>query len=108
MDPEDGEAIDAWSGDATQENTNNSKQIYKDYSKPNGEACREEGTLKDVSELDWPDSPSDPSPHDWNGPWNLGEPEEDLILKIKSPGDEDESSYESDELPKVKVSCDSL
>jgi hypothetical protein len=72
MDSENGEAIDAWSGDATQENTNNGKQIYKDYSKPDGEACQEDGTLKDASELDWPDSPSDPSPHDWNGPWNLG------------------------------------
>ena len=52
MDPEDGEAIDAWSGDLTQENTNNSKQIYKDYSKPDGIACWEDGMLKDVSKLD--------------------------------------------------------
>jgi hypothetical protein len=99
----DGEAIDAWS-DATREKTNNGEQIYKDCSKPDGEACRDDGTLKDASELEWPDSPSDSNPHNLNP----GELEEDLILKRKSPGDEDESNYGNDEHPKVKVSCNSL
>lgn len=27
--------------------------------KPDGEACREDGTLKDASELEWPNSPSE-------------------------------------------------
>ena len=30
-----------------------------DKSKPEGDACREDGTLKDASELDWPDSPTE-------------------------------------------------
>ena len=30
----------------------------KDFSKPDGDACNEDGTLKDASEMDWPDSPS--------------------------------------------------
>jgi hypothetical protein len=35
------------------------KTYFKDTGKPDGEACREDGTLKDVDELVWPDSPSD-------------------------------------------------
>jgi hypothetical protein len=97
----DSEAMD----DVTQENTNNGERIYKDYSKPDGKACQDDGTLKDASELVWPNSPSDPNPHDWD----LGELEEVLILKRKSPSDEDESGYGNhDELPKVKASCNSL
>jgi hypothetical protein len=34
---------------------------FKDASKPDGDACREDGTLKDASEMDWPDSPSEPN-----------------------------------------------
>jgi hypothetical protein len=30
-----------------------------DKSKPVGDACRVDGTLKDASEMDWPDSPTD-------------------------------------------------
>ena len=30
-----------------------------DKSKPEGDACHEDGTLKDASELDWPDSPTE-------------------------------------------------
>ena len=30
-----------------------------DKSKPEGDACRKDGTLKDASELDWPDSPTE-------------------------------------------------
>jgi hypothetical protein len=33
----------------------------KDPSKPDGEACNQDGTLKDASELEWPDSPTQPS-----------------------------------------------
>ena len=36
---------------------------FKDTSKPDGDACREDGTLKDASELEWPNSPSDPAPN---------------------------------------------
>ena len=37
------------------------KTYLKDPSKPDGEACNNDGTLKDASELEWPDSPSQPS-----------------------------------------------
>ena len=30
-----------------------------DMSKPVWDACREDGTLKDTSELEWPDSPTE-------------------------------------------------
>lgn len=35
------------------------KKVFKDSSKPDGDACRDDGTLKDASELEWPNSPSD-------------------------------------------------
>jgi hypothetical protein len=31
----------------------------KDSSKPDGEACNEDGTLKDAEEMEWPNSPTD-------------------------------------------------
>ena len=31
----------------------------KDASKPDGEACNKDGTLKDAEELEWPDSPTE-------------------------------------------------
>lgn len=68
----------------------NSEQVYKDWTKPDGDACRPDGTLKDASEMEWPNSPSD-----------LNQPKEDRFsLKRKSPGDENESDSE---LPKAKV-----
>ena len=35
---------------------------HKDASKPDGEACHEDGTLKDVSEITWLHSPSQGEP----------------------------------------------
>ena len=37
-------------------NLNQRKQKY--LRKPDGEACNPDGTLKDASEMEWPDSPS--------------------------------------------------
>ena len=34
---------------------------FKDASKPDGDTCHEDGTLKDASEMEWPDSPSEPN-----------------------------------------------
>ena len=31
-----------------------------DQTKPDGKACNEDGTLKDASKLEWPDSPTQP------------------------------------------------
>jgi hypothetical protein len=36
------------------------KTYEKDITKPDGDACNEDGTLKDASELEWPDSPTAP------------------------------------------------
>ena len=88
--------------------TTRGKQIYKDYSKPDGEACRDDGTLKDASKLEWPNSPSDINTGPFNlDPGELEESDENAFLKRKSPGDEDESDYENVDLPKIKV-CNSL
>ena len=35
------------------------KIYFKDSSKPDGDACNDDSTLKDASELEWPDSPSE-------------------------------------------------
>ena len=35
------------------------EQILKDSNMPDGDACRPDGTLKDASEMEWPDSPSE-------------------------------------------------
>ncbi len=36
------------------------KTYEKDHTKPDGEACNDDGTLKEASELEWPDSPTAP------------------------------------------------
>jgi hypothetical protein len=39
--------------------TNDKKKTYmRDTTKPVGDACRDDGTLKDANEMDWPDSPT--------------------------------------------------
>ena len=35
------------------------KIFFKKPSKPDSDVCHDDGTLKDASELEWPDSPSD-------------------------------------------------
>lgn len=45
----------------TSSSSNQKGKIYlKDQTKPDGEACNEDGTLKDATELEWPDSPTQP------------------------------------------------
>ena len=36
-----------------------SNNYFKDFSKLDGDACREDGTLKDASEMEWLNSPSE-------------------------------------------------
>ena len=36
-----------------------SNNYFKDFSKPDGDTCHEDGTLKDASEMEWPNSPSE-------------------------------------------------
>ena len=40
----------------------------RDFTKPVGDVCCEDGTLKDASKLEWPDSPSElvAPQNDWN------------------------------------------
>jgi len=57
--------------------------MAKDKTKPDGDACRPDGTLRDASEMEWPQSPSD-SVHS-----NL---REGLRLKRKLPINDDESA----------------
>jgi hypothetical protein len=37
----------------------NAEQVLKDRDMPDGDACQPDGTLKDASELEWPNLPSD-------------------------------------------------
>jgi hypothetical protein len=39
--------------------SNEGKTYSKDTTKPDGDACREDGTLKEADEMVWPNSPSD-------------------------------------------------
>ena len=61
----------------------------KDASKPDGEACRDDGTLKDAHEIEWLHSPSQSHP---------------IIRGEKRKQDGDDSDSMIDELPKSKVS----
>lgn len=68
-------------------------RVAKDQTKPDGDACRADGTLKDASEMQWPNSPSDSTREQREGsPANL---------KRRLPIDDAESDDEK--RPKAKV-----
>jgi hypothetical protein len=76
----------------------NAEQVLKDRDMPDGDACRPDGTLKDASELEWPNSPSD-LPETSNNKYIF------LNLKRDLPCDssnKDESSSASDGYQKNK------
>ena len=83
-------------------NSDNSEQFFKDGMMPDGDACRPDGTLKDASEMEWPNSPSEETR-------NLPEltpsqlSEDGYNSKRSLPCDEEESNSESDGPPKTKV-----
>ena len=93
----------------------NTEQFFKDKNMPDGDACRPDGTLKDASELSFPNSPSDAT---MNLPEIRDEPDEDagyFFRNLKRThrddiSDEESSSSEStsDEHPKAKVSYISI
>ena len=64
---------------------------FKDASKPDGDACRDDGTLKDADEMEWPNSPSE---------------QQSFVLPEKRKREwydyHDDEPY-SDESPKAKV-----
>ena len=76
-------------GSDNEENTH-----IMDISKPVGDACREDGTLKDASEMEWPNSPTE---------YNHAVIEE--MFQENGSQSEQHSSLGSDpdETPKVKV-----
>ena len=39
--------------------TNEGKTYLRDTTKPVGDACRDDGTLKDADEMEWPNSPTE-------------------------------------------------
>lgn len=82
---------------------NEQPQAFKDKNLPDGDACRPDGTLKDASEMSWPNSPSEAQR-------NLPELSEDgYNLKRSLPSsDEEESCSKSNEHPKVKVNYISI
>lgn len=65
-------------------------RVAKDQTKPDSDACRADGTLKDTSEMQWPNSPSDSTRE--QTPANL---------KRRLPIDDAESDDEK--RPKAKV-----
>jgi hypothetical protein len=83
----------------------NTEQFLKDRNMPDGDACRPDGTLKDASELSFPNSPSDAT---INLP-DIGDKDIYFFRNLKrahDDSDEEESSSEStsDGHPKTKVS----
>ena len=76
------------------------ERILKDRNMPDGDACRPDGTLKDASEMEWPDSPSEVQA-------NLPETSDDdhsvLNLKRSLPRD-DSDEEESGSADERKVS----
>jgi hypothetical protein len=87
----------------------NTEQFLKDRNMPDGDACRPDGTLKDASELSFPNSPSDAT---INLP-DIGDKDTYFFRNLKrahDDSDEEESSSEStsDGHPKTKVSYISI
>jgi len=81
----------------TSMSSNEKENTYTmDQTKPVGEACNEDGTLKDASELDWPDSPIQPytfglqDNNDLDGVWdhwnldNDNEPGTSVVRNVSS------------------------
>ena len=87
------------SSSVTAGNLGNTERVLKDGDMPDGDACRPDGTLKDASEIEWPNSLSD-LPEKSNNEYFF------INLKRGLPdgSDEEESSSTNDEHPKTKVS----
>jgi hypothetical protein len=46
-------------GSSSVSNLGNTERVWKDRNMPDGDTCRLDGTLKDASEMEWPNSLSD-------------------------------------------------
>lgn len=89
------------------------EHVFKDTTKPDGDACRPDGTLKDASEMEWLDSPSAvpvnlPNLKENSIDFNDDLPSWDTLTKKRSlPSDGDESNENESVVapgPKIKVS----
>ena len=70
---------------------------FKDVTMPDGDACRPDGTLKDASEIQWLNSPSEETR-------DLPQLSEDGYNSKRSlPCDDEESNSESDGPPRTKA-----
>ena len=76
------------------------KLFLKDGTMLDGDACQPDGTLKDASEMEWPNSPSEQPVTQLS--------EDGHNLKRSSPCDDKESESERDGPPKTKVSYISI
>lgn len=82
------------------------EQIFKDITMLDGDACQPDGTLKDASEMEWLNSPSDAKlPELSNNEYNL---KRSLPRDEEEPWGEEESNVESEGPPKTKVSYISI
>ena len=75
-----------------------------DKSKPVGDACRKDGMLKDVSEMDWPDSPTEYNPQhedEFHNNVALLTRNEDQFHN--NGGELESSESKPDKVPKAKV-----
>lgn len=54
--------------DEFQDTNDKGKTYLRDTTKPVGDACREDGTLKDADEMVWPNSPTELEPPQNNFP----------------------------------------
>ena len=87
----------------------NTERVFKDRNMPDGDACRPDGTLKEASELSFPNSPSDAT---INLP-DIGDEDAYFFKNLKrAHGDSEEeelsSESTSDGHPKTKVSYVSI
>ena len=86
------------SGSSSNHHCDDENPYLMDTSKPIGDACREDGTLKDANEMDWPDSPTQFDHHQALIEEQFRELED--VTELELPAS---TGSEADEAPKVKV-----
>jgi hypothetical protein len=86
-------------------NSHSTEQIFKDFDMPDGDACRPDGTLKDASEMEWPDSPTEGNVSKQT---QLSEDGYNSKRSLPQACDDKESESESDGPPRTKVNYNSI
>jgi hypothetical protein len=83
---------------------------FKDTSKPDGDACREDGTLKEASEIDWAHSPSAPNFREdsvLDGDTTAGPRHEDFLPSYLSNGKKRKHDSSDEESDIIMIDCNS-